>query len=127
VQLRTIPLPYTTVASETTANTFIPATGWISTNRVAKLRPTWELIQATGSIRVAPAYQTADVENAPGTATAIGSQVSSTGLKYAVTWTSVLTELETKQLVRFGWLTSLVTGTTLANAYVGGRLEVLQD
>lgn len=91
------------------------------------MRATWELVATTGAAQGAPAYQAANVPDSPSTATALVTQTSTTGMHYPDGWTVVGIKLKTKQLVRFGWLVSLTTGTTLGSFTAGGRFQLYQE
>ena len=86
---RTIPLPFQLVNCNSTTALFVPVTGWMPTGAASKLRQTWELIQATGNLEIAPGHQVADYENSLGAATALGSFQSTAGIHYPTGWTTL--------------------------------------
>ncbi|MCB9761267.1 MAG: hypothetical protein H6739_15605 [Alphaproteobacteria bacterium] len=125
--IRKYPLPWTTVFTASTTAAFLPATAWMQASEVDKLRVTWELRGRTGNLEVTAGYQTADVENNPDSATAIGSYVSSDGMTYPSSgFTSVSANTEGKQLVRFGWMCKNSTGTDDSLGRVAGVVEVVE-
>jgi hypothetical protein len=127
MKIRTIQLPFMTLSTNSTSNLFLPATGWLPTDYITQMRPTWELRQANGNIQLSPAYQVADHEDSPGTSTALATLTSSTGMQYPTGWTDVSSSLGGKQLVRFGWIVNLTSGSTLATAFAGGRVQLLTE
>jgi len=128
MSVRSIPLPFAMIASDSTSATFSPVTGWMSAAQISQLRAIWELVSLTSDIEVAPAYQVANVEDSPGTSAIItGSYGTTTGMKYPSTWKDVSSALDSQQLIRLGWLHKLGSAGSLAVAWVGGKVEMYQE
>lgn len=125
----TIALPYISVQSDSSTGgqeTFYPVTPYMNAGEVGKVRGPIELVWKTGNLNVSLAYQTADVENAPGTAAAIGSYATSAGVTYPTQYTDIASSANAKQLIRFGFLVKLSSGSTLSYGYVGGSLQIME-
>jgi hypothetical protein len=107
-----------------TSSVFLPVTGWYSTNGMSKIRFVTEVRSNGPFMTLKPAYQTANVENSPDTpAIGLGSSIVADGVTYG-SLTSVTSDTESKQMVRFGWLVALSEGSTLSMTRVGGMVEI---
>lgn len=128
MKVRTIPLPFATLTCNTTTATFLPVTGFVPTENITRLRQSWEVAQVTGNFQGVPAFQVANNNGqVTGSSYAIGSEQSTTGLKYATSWMDVTTHLGGYQLMRFGWLVSNTTAAVRSSGHVGGRIEAASD
>ena len=124
--MRTIPLPLTTVCVDGTAVVAIPATNWMKAADVAKVRANMELRGITGTnMNVGLGYQTANVENAPGGETLLGSYRTSADVYYGSSFESVSAQTDGKVLIRWVWLVKLSSGNTIATARVCGSVDVI--
>ena len=96
-------------------------------NEFTKIRVTQDNRALIGNIEVSAAYQTANVENSPDSATAIDSYASANGMVYPTAWVDLATAVQGKQLVRFGRLAKLSSGSTLALVQSWILLESAED
>ena len=70
-------------------------------------------------------YQTANVENAPGGDTLLGSYRTTADVYYGTTFESVAANTDGKVLFRLVWLVKLSSGNTIGTARVGGSVDVI--
>ena len=126
--IRRLGFSWTTAFSvlSTGDGTFIPLTGWMPSADVGKARSTWEAhSEAAANMITRPGYQTANVENSPDTAVALGSDSqSSNGMKYGTAMTDISSVTQAKGLVRFGIWVKLASGSTLACVRVMGSFDI---
>ena len=113
-----------TVYAAWTSNTFLPCTDWVPGGGVNFIRVRWELLDRTGNLRLAPGFQVANRENAPGAFNNIGSQQTADGF-YEINWTDVRSYTDDKQLIRLGWVTRNTSGTALSLGRVRCVYELL--
>lgn len=121
----TIQLPWTFLVATSTTEVFAPVTGYYTAAEIAKLAITLEIIGLIGNAQVKRAYQTCNIPSAPDTETALGNYVSTNGINYPASFSDVATTMQSKQLVRFGWILSLSGGTTPASLSVAGKVVVI--
>jgi hypothetical protein len=83
------------------------------------------------NIEVAVGYQLADVENAPLNDFEVESYTGPTGWKsddgvyYPVRWdANIVGQAASRQLIRFGFMTKLGTGTALQSLRVAAKIEI---
>lgn len=127
-KIHTIHLPFTMVesASSTGDGTFFPGSPWMAAALVGKVRPTYELVYRTGNLTVAFAYQVCDVETSQASATYLTSYNAS-GVNFPSSgYYDISATTSTKQMVRFGWLVKLSTGSTQSFGYVGGSVAIME-
>lgn len=124
--MKTMSLPWTMIAAASTVEVFLPVTGWMRAADVAKVRGSFELRGLTGVISALVGYQTANVEDAPDAANNLGTFQTTAGVFYGAGFTDVSATVQAKQLVRFGFVVKLSTGTTLAVARAGGSVDIIQ-
>ncbi len=124
--MRTITLPWTTVATDSTSVVAIPATGWMKASDFAKVRATMEMRGITGTnLNVSVGYQTANVENAPGGDAVIGSYRTTADVFYPTGFTDISADTLGKVMIRLVWLVKLSSGSTIATARVGGSVDLV--
>jgi hypothetical protein len=114
------------VAADSTTEVFLPATGWMQAADVAKIRTSFELRGVTGTINVLVGYHTANVENSPDAATNTGTFQTSGGVYFGSSFTDVSAAMQAKQLVRFGFVVKLTSGSTLSVARAGGSVDIIK-
>jgi hypothetical protein len=124
--MKTLSLPWTMVAADSTTEVFLPATGWMQAADVAKIRTNFELRGVTGTINVLVGYQTANVENSPDAATNTGTFQTSVGVYFGGSFTDVSAATQAKQLIRFGFVVKLTSGFTLSVARAGGSVDIIK-
>ena len=132
MNLKTISLPWESVLACTTTKAFNPVTQWMDPAEFQKIRATMEIRNRCGSnIEVAVGYQLADVENAPLNDFEVESYIGPTGWKndtgvyYPARWDgSIVGQAASRQLIRFGFMTKLATGTTLQSVRVAAKVEI---
>ena len=105
---------------------FIPTTAWMQAADVGKARCTWEAnSEMAPSMVTRPGYQTANVENSPDAAVALGSDTqTSSGVKYGTAMTDISGVTQAKAVVRFGIWVKLASGSTLACVRLAGSYDV---
>jgi hypothetical protein len=125
MQLRTIPLPWTTLVVASENDAFFPATPFMEAPSITTIRRALEIAAEFGDMEVAVAYQTADVENAPDTPVAFGGFQSTIDVFYPDALTNIASVTAGKQLIRFGFVARNKSGqgTTPSMMRVGGRVE----
>ena len=121
--IRRVPYAWATVYALSTAEVFLPTTGWMSATTVASLRPTPEMRARTGNIEIAFAYQTANAEGSPDTAVALTAWLTADGIGYN-SFVDVSSATGSKQMIRFGIMVRLSTGAALGLARVSGALDI---
>jgi hypothetical protein len=126
MQVRALPLPWTTVTVASETAVFIPCTAYLDANGVVMVRPTLEIAAEFGNMEVSAAYQTADVENAGDTALAFGGYKDDTGVFYPTDNYDIGVNTKSAQLVRFGLLAKNKSGqgTSVSSMRVGGKIEI---
>lgn len=93
-------------------------------NDFTKIRVTQDNRGLIGVIEIGAAYQTANVENSPDSATLIDSTAASDGMVFPSDWNDLSTVVKGKQLIRFGRMAKLTSGSTLA---LGGNWILLES
>ena len=122
----TIGLPFTMVESVSGSEKFFPVTPWMTAANVGRVRPTCDVVYVTGNLTVAFGYQTCNVENSQDTAEEVGN-FNTAGMAYpSAGFVDISANTAPKQMVRFGWITKLSSGTTQAFGYVGGSVDVME-
>lgn len=125
-------LPWTTLLTNSTSEEFWPATPWMSSQGLLRLRAQFEVRSLGANVQVAPAYQRAEVPSLPsgeGAGINPGAQ-SAEGCFYPNDYTDPTSgsdDTDTMPLIRFGWRVNLSTGSTLAHARVGGVVEIVTE
>ena len=126
-------LPWTTVLSDDTTETFWPGTPWMSTQGILQARAQVEIRGIGSNMRVTPAYQLADIADTP-TAEGAGiepGQLDTNGYHYPTDYTTTAgaaQDTDDKRLIRFGWRVSLsTTANGLTKARVGGMIQVVLE
>ena len=127
MRIRKLTLDWAAVYSDSTTPDFHPATPWLDANEYTKIRVTQDNRAFIGNIEVSAAYQTANVENSPDSATAIDSYASASGMVYPSAWADLASAVQGKQLVRFGRLAKLSSGSTLALGQSWILIESAED
>ncbi len=125
--MRTITRPWTTVCTDNTSVVAIPASGWMKASEFAKMRANMEMRGITGTnLNVGLGYQTANVENATGGDTLLGSYRTTADVFYGTSFEDVSAQTDGKVYVRLVWLVKLSSGSTIATARVGGSVDVIK-
>lgn len=127
MRIRKIGLGWTVVHANSTTPIFHPGTEWRDASTITKVRVTQDNRGLVGSMEIGAAYQTANVENSPDTAVLLDSTAAADGMVYPTDWTDLSAVVKSKQLIRFGRLAKLTSGTTLA---LGGSyilIELAED
>lgn len=121
-----IPLPWTTVFCTTTGGSpeRLPATGWMPCSEVEKIMGTLDLRNVKGDITVGLGIEVATVETTPSNGTTILNPTGTAGYTYG-DFVSITSDTSGKRLMRFVWLCTNSSSTTLNMARVGGYV-VLQ-
>ena len=114
MRIRKLTLNWVVVHANSTSTIFHPATQWMDANEFTKIRVTQDNRGLIGVIEIGAAYQTANVENSPDSATRIDSTASADGMVYPTAWVDLASAVQGKQLIRFGRLAKLSSGSTLA-------------
>ncbi len=120
-----IPLPFTTLLCKSTTATFWPMTPWMDASQVGSLRFTLEIRCLEGDQEISGAYQTANVENSPDSAVAVGSYANSNGMSYGSSFTDVSANTQPKQLVRLGCLVKNTSTSNTTWSRVAGSVDIL--
>lgn len=120
-------LDWAVVYANSTTPIFHPATQWLDANDFTKVRVTQDNRAFIGNMEIAAAYQTANVENSPDSAVAIDSAASADGMVYPTAWVDLASAMQGKQLVRFGRIAKLSSGSTLALGNNWILLESAED
>lgn len=119
------PLPYTTVAHNSTTQVSVPAGAWVSAAGISGARGWGEIAARNGNLQVAPGVQfTNDPFDSPtGNVTAVGCVLSTDG----TTDPGGVTSLSSGafRFARPVWILTLSGGSTLATACVGGMIELI--
>jgi hypothetical protein len=110
-----------TLAAASITEVFIPTTGWMSTNQVGSFRGYGELRGKTGNFQCRPGVQLCNDPRNPSAANPIGSVITADGCLDASAYTTVSTVAA--RYMRFGWLVSLTSGSTLGTGFVTGAVE----
>lgn len=132
MNVKTIGLPFTTVNCCSDSANFIPVTSWMAPSEMQKAKATLEVRARCGAAEVAVGYQLADVENAPDGGHEILSYSGpagfrgSAGVHYPDLWdSSIQTDSESKQLVRFGFMMkSTSPGSDVRSARVAAKIQI---
>jgi hypothetical protein len=126
INMRKIPIPWTTVFSNDTAGTFQPATGWYDTSIIAQIRGEFELRARMNQLDVTLAYQTANVETSPDAAVPFGAARSSDGIEFPTGYAPTTTKTDGKRQKRFGFFVKNTTGTAISMGRVAAVLELIE-
>lgn len=132
MNLKTINLPWETAMACATSKALNPVTQWMDPAEFQKMRATMEIRNRCGAnIDVAVGYQLADVENAPLNDFEIESYngpsgwKSSNGVFYPERWDeTIVGQASSRQLIRFGFMTKLSSGTALQSLRVAAKIEI---
>lgn len=116
---------WNTLICDSTGATFWPVTGWMDAKTVGSLVCNFEVRCLDGDQEVSAAYQTANVENSPDAAQALGSYVNANGMTYGSAFTDVSANTQPKQLVRFGFLVKNTATSNVTWTRVSGTFDVL--
>ncbi len=116
---------WTTLLCKTTGATFWPATAWMDAKGVGSLLCNFEVRCLEGDQEISAAYQTANVENSPDSAVALGSYTAGNGQTYASAFTNVSSNTQPKQLVRFGYLVKNTSTSNTTWSRVSGTFDIL--
>ena len=127
MRIRKQVLDWAVVYANSTTPNFHPATQWLDANDFTKIRVTQDNRAFIGNMEIAAAYQTANVENSPDTAVAIDSAASADGMVYPTAWVDLASAMQGKQLVRFGRIGKLSSGSTLSLGNNWILLESAED
>ena len=120
--VRTLVIPWTTIVVNSTTGKFFPCTPYIDPATARKARFTFEAQVIVGDPKVRPAYQHADVEDAPGSYQTLGTARTTSGVQYPTAMES-LTDPEGAQFTRFGFEGANDAGMDLSVMRVGGKVE----
>ena len=123
--IRSVPLPWTTVYAISTAEAVIPATGYMTAQEVAKYRGNFDMRAPTGNISVALGYQTCNVESSPDAHTVVTAFETTATVVFGTAFTDIASTMQGKQLVRIVWVTKLTSGGVLAMARVAGSVDLM--
>lgn len=127
MQIRKLILDWAVVYANSTTSIFLPGTRWLDANDFTKIRVTQDNRGLIGNMEIGAAYQTANVENSPDSATLIDSTASTDGMVYPSAWVDLASAMQGKQLVRFGRLGKLSSGSTLSLGSSWILLESAED
>lgn len=119
-------MEWSTLINKATSATFWPATAWMDAKQVGSLLCNMEVRCLDGDQEISAAYQTANVENSPDTAVALGSYTNGNGQSYGASFTSVSSNTQPKQLVRFGWLVKNTATSNTTWSRVSGTMDILE-
>jgi hypothetical protein len=133
--MRRIILPPATLPVSSTTAYFMPGTLWMPDGSIVLARSQWEIYAVSGNAQCAPAYQVATNIDAPGVTQYIDPSApqaqSVKDVYYPSDFRNLRTDgtapLKSSMLVRFGWLVSLSSGSTLAFICAGGVVEVTDE
>jgi len=114
-----IPLPWTTVFCNNVTAIRVPATAWMPCSEVDKIMGTLELQNVLGNIQVGLGIEVAQVETSPSAGTTLLNATATTGYTYG-DFVSITSDTTGKRIMRFVWLCSNSSGSTLSIARVGG-------
>lgn len=117
----------TIVHADSTTPIFHPATEWMDASKFQKVRVTQDNRGLIGVIEIGAAYQTANVMNSPDSATLLDSTASADGMVFPSDWNDLSTIVKGKQLIRFGRLAKLTSGSTLALGGNWTEIEYAED
>lgn len=120
-----IQLPWTFLVATSTTEVFVPVSAYYTAAELAKIAITMEIIGLIGNAQVKRAYQTCNIPSAPDEPSALGNYNSTNGINYPASFSDVATTMQSKQLVRFGWILSLSGGTTPASLSVAGKVVAI--
>lgn len=121
--VRTLVIPWTTIVVNSTTGKFFPCTPYIDPATARKARFTFEAQVIVGDPKVRPAYQQADVEDAPSAYLTLGTARTTSGVQYPSSM-ETLTDSEASQLTRFGFEGGTDASSSLAVMRVDGKVEV---
>lgn len=123
--VKSLPLPYTTVAHNSTTQVVVPAGTWVSAAGISGGRGWGEIAARNGNLQAAPGVQfTNDPFDSPtGNVTAVGSVLSTDGTTHPAGVTALSSGAY--RFARPVWILSLSSGTGLATACVGGVVELI--
>ena len=121
--VRTLIIPWTTIVVNSTTGKFFPCTPYVDPSTARKARFTYEAQVIVGDPKVKPAYQQADVEDAPSSYLTLGTARTTSGVQYP-TAMEALTDSEASQLTRFGFEGATDESSSLAVMRVGGKVEI---
>lgn len=125
--MRSITLFGTTVATNTTTDTAIPASPTFRTSSCKKARGDMCIIGINGNIQVALGIQTSNDTQTwtDHTSTMVLSYTAANGWVHAGSFGDLSSFTDGKQYFRFVWYVKLSSGTTLATAYVYGNADAV--
>ena len=126
MKLRRIPLNFVTIHRNGTPSIFFPATAWMPCGNASEMRGTFELFGWMTDLEVAVGYQTANVENSPDTAVAVGSFATANGMAFPTAFTSIASNTEQKQIFRLGYIGKNTSTSNQTFAYAGGYVDLLE-
>lgn len=115
-----------TLICKSTSATFWPTTGWMDAKSVGSLLCNMEVRCLEGDQEILAAYQTANVENSPDSATALGSYTNGNGLSYGSSFTDVSANTQPKQLVRLGFLVKNTSTSNTTWSRVAGTFDIME-
>ena len=131
---KTFETPWLALVSNVAAtgdNGFSVASDWsvgIPAARIISARATVEMERRTGVIEIVPAINFANVPAAPDQAYSAlpisAAWVSSEGVTYPTTFTSVASLAQQRQLARFGWSSRNTSGTTLSTCQARATFDL---
>lgn len=131
MNIRSLGMPWTTVFTCSTTEAFCPVTQWMDPAELQKMRATLELQNLCGNIEVSVGYQLADVENNPLSDEKLESYngptgwQSTTGVHYPERWDgSIESQAGGKQLIRFGFVVKLSSGTDPGMVRAAAKVEI---
>ena len=126
-RIRKMILDWAIVHANSTTPIFHPATEWKEASAFQKVRVTQDNRGLIGLIELGAAYQTANVEDSPDSATLLDSTANADGMVFPSDWNDLSTIVKGKQLIRLGRMAKLTSGSTLA---LGGNwtlIEIAED
>ena len=128
MQTKGIPLSWSTVSVNSTSNSFLPFTGWMSNAGMSKVRCAFEIIGTIGDITVSPGYQIADHPDSPGVAIALLTTFD-TGddVYYPGSWKDVTGDVDDTMLVRFGFVVKNASTGNVTTARISGTMQVVYE
>jgi len=128
VQTKSIPLSWSTVSADSTTNSFLPFTGWMSNAGMSKVRSAFEIIGTIGDITVSPAYQIADHPDSPGVAVALLTTFDAgDDVYYPGSWKDVTGDVDDTMLIRFGFIVKNTSTSNVTTARVSGTMQVVYE
>lgn len=133
--MRRFILEPTTLCTGSTSAIFVPATAWsLSADIVLARVAEFEIAAVQGLATCAPAYQVANAEDSPGAIEVIdpnNTYRGSVDVYYASDFRNIRVDatapLKSNQLVRFGWLVKLSSGSTLGFVVARAVIETTEN